>query len=147
MARGTFANPRLKNELAVREGGWTKHGDAEMPIYDAAVKYRSEGTPVVVVAGKNYGAGSARDWAAKGTLMLGIRAVLAESFERIHRANLVLMGVLPLQFENGETRAGLDLELDALSRITIALPGERPTPPAKQWRWSRITPAKRAAVP
>jgi aconitate hydratase len=120
MARGTFANPRLKNELATREGGWTKLGDVEMPIYEAATKYREAGTPVVVVAGKNYGAGSARDWAAKGTLVLGIRAVLAESFERIHRANLVLMGVLPLQFEAGQTRA--DLDLDAESRITIALP-------------------------
>ena len=129
MARGTFANPRLKNELVTpREGGWTKHGPSGevLPIYGAAIRYRGEGTPVIVVAGKNYGAGSARDWAAKGTVMLGIRAVLAESFERIHRANLVLMGVLPLQFEKGDNR--LSLGITAESRITIHIPEAGLTP-------------------
>ena len=122
MARGTFASPRLRNELvSPKEGGWTRYAPtgATMAIHEAAARYRADGTPVVVVAGKSYGAGSARDWAAKGTLMLGVRAVIAESFERIHRANLVLMGVLPLQFIDGEGRA--DLGIDAESRITIAL--------------------------
>jgi aconitate hydratase len=105
MVRGTFANIRLKNLMVPGiEGGVTVHVPTSevMPIYDAAVRYRQEGTPLVVVAGKEYGSGSSRDWAAKGTLLLGVRAVLAESYERIHRSNLVGMGVLPLQFKPGE---------------------------------------------
>ena len=106
MVRGTFANIRLKNQMVPGvEGGWTRHmPDGEkMPIYDAAVKYKNEGVPLIVIAGKEYGSGSSRDWAAKGTLLLGVRAVIAESFERIHRSNLVQMGVLPLQFFDGES--------------------------------------------
>ena len=105
MVRGTFANIRLKNLMVAGiEGGVTLHVPTSevMPIYDAAMRYRQEGTPLVVVAGKEYGSGSSRDWAAKGTLLLGVRAVLAESYERIHRSNLVGMGVLPLQFKPGE---------------------------------------------
>jgi aconitate hydratase len=105
MVRGTFANIRLKNQMVPGvEGGVTVHvpSGERMAIFNAAERYRAEGTPLVVVAGKEYGTGSSRDWAAKGTLLLGIRAVIAESFERIHRANLVGMGVLPLQFRPGE---------------------------------------------
>ncbi|HEX8871647.1 MAG TPA: aconitate hydratase AcnA, partial [Candidatus Acidoferrum sp.] len=112
MMRGTFANIRLRNQLAPgTEGSWTLHlPDGEkMFIYDAAVKYREEGVPLLVVAGKEYGSGSSRDWAAKGTRLLGVRAVLAESYERIHRSNLVGMGVLPLEFQPGESRETLDL--------------------------------------
>jgi aconitate hydratase len=112
MMRGTFANIRLRNQLAPgTEGSWTLHQpDGEkMYIYDAAVKYREDGVPLVVIAGKEYGSGSSRDWAAKGTRLLGVRAVLAESFERIHRSNLVGMGVLPLEFLPGETRESLGL--------------------------------------
>jgi aconitate hydratase len=112
MVRGTFANIRLRNQMAPgTEGGWTRHmPDGEtMFIYDAAMKYKEEGIPLVVIAGKEYGSGSSRDWAAKGTLLLGVRAVIAESFERIHRSNLVQMGVLPLQFENGESASSLGL--------------------------------------
>ena len=103
MVRGTFANLRLKNELVAKEGGWTLyHPTGEMmTVYDAAQQYRSEGIPLIVFAGKEYGSGSSRDWAAKGVSLLGIRAVIAGSFERIHRSNLVGMGVLPLQFING----------------------------------------------
>ena len=104
MVRGTFGNIRLRNQLAPgTEGGWTRYQpeDEQMPIYDAAVKYREAGTPLVVLAGKEYGSGSSRDWAAKGTRLLGVRVVLAESFERIHRSNLVNMGVLPLEFSDG----------------------------------------------
>jgi aconitate hydratase len=112
MMRGTFANIRIKNELmGGAEGGNTKYfpsGDA-MSIYDAAMKYQAANVPLVVVAGKEYGTGSSRDWAAKGTKLLGVRAVVAESFERIHRSNLVGMGVLPLEFKNGMTRADLKL--------------------------------------
>jgi aconitate hydratase len=107
MMRGTFANIRLRNELAPgTEGGWTAMapGAKALSIYDAAVQYAEQGTPLVIIAGKEYGTGSSRDWAAKGTLLLGVRAVIAESFERIHRSNLVGMGVLPLEFTNGETR-------------------------------------------
>jgi aconitate hydratase len=112
MARGTFANIRLKNRLSAREGGWTTHfpSGESMAIFDAAERYRAEGVPVVVLAGKMYGAGSSRDWAAKGPLLLGVRAVVAESFERIHRSNLVEMGILPLEFLPGESAGshGLD---------------------------------------
>lgn len=112
MMRGTFANIRLRNELAPgTEGGWTRHqpSDAQMTIYDAAMRYQEEGIPLVVIAGKEYGTGSSRDWAAKGTLLLGVKAVIAESYERIHRSNLVGMGVLPLQFQEGEGRQQLGL--------------------------------------
>ncbi len=108
MMRGTFANIRIRNRMLDNvEGGMTRYaGTGEvMPIYDAAMKYQSDGTPLVVIAGKEYGTGSSRDWAAKGTILLGVRAVLAESFERIHRSNLVGMGVLPLQFAEGESAA------------------------------------------
>jgi aconitate hydratase len=111
MVRGTFANIRLRNELVDKEGYWTRHlpSGAEMTIYDASMRYQSERVPLVVLAGKEYGSGSSRDWAAKGPLLLGVRAVLAESFERIHRSNLVGMGVLPLQFKSGENAQSLGL--------------------------------------
>ena len=112
MMRGTFANVRLRNQLAPgTEGGWTTYmpdGDV-MPIYDAAMKYKDANVPLLVIAGKEYGSGSSRDWAAKGTLLLGVKAVIAESFERIHRSNLVNMGVLPLQFQSGESAPKLGL--------------------------------------
>jgi aconitate hydratase len=111
MIRGTFANVRLRNSLVEKEGGFTKHfpdGD-ETTIYEAAMKYADEGVPLVVLAGKEYGSGSSRDWAAKGTKLLGVRAVIAESFERIHRSNLIGMGVVPLQFPEGETVESLGL--------------------------------------
>ena len=112
MMRGTFANVRLRNRLAPgTEGGWTRHlpDGGQMTIYDAAMRYQAEGTPLLVLAGKEYGSGSSRDWAAKGTLLLGVRAVVAESFERIHRSNLVFMGVLPLVFPEGASAASLGL--------------------------------------
>ena len=112
MMRGTFANIRIKNEMVAGvEGGWTRHQPSgeQMPIYDAAQRYTAEGVPLVVFGGKEYGMGSSRDWAAKGTALLGIKAVVVESFERIHRSNLVGMGVLPLQFSDGVTRQSLVL--------------------------------------
>lgn len=112
MTRGTFANIRIRNQLAPgTEGGVTRHlpDGTEMPIYDAAMKYREEGVPLIVLAGTEYGTGSSRDWAAKGTLLLGVRAVIASSYERIHRSNLVGMGVLPLQFTEGQTWQSLGL--------------------------------------
>jgi len=112
MVRGTFANIRLRNQLAPgTEGGWTLYqpDGGQMTIYDASVKYRAAGVPLLVIAGKEYGSGSSRDWAAKGTYLLGVKAVIAESFERIHRSNLVNMGVLPLQFKDGVTPASLKL--------------------------------------
>jgi aconitate hydratase len=140
MGRASFANIRLQNEIVPdRAGGWTRHmpGGTVMTVYDAAMTYGSEAIPLVVVAGRNYGCGSSRDWAAKGTRLLGIRAVIAESFERIHRSNLVGMGVLPLQFESGVTRrtlaltgaevihlTGLDAGLKARMVITARI--ERP---------------------
>jgi aconitate hydratase len=112
MVRGTFANVRLRNLLVPgSEGTWTVHvpsGD-EMTIFEAAERYREEGTPLVVLAGKEYGSGSSRDWAAKGPKLLGVRAVIAESYERIHRSNLLMMGVLPLQYGAGENRETLGL--------------------------------------
>ena len=112
MMRGTFANIRIKNKMVDREGGWTTiwPEGTEMPIYDAAMHYQAAGTPLVVLAGRDYGTGSSRDWAAKGTMLLGVRAVIAVSFERIHRSNLVGMGVLPLQFPEGTDAATLVLE-------------------------------------
>ena len=112
MARGTFANIRLKNQLAPgTEGGWTtfQPDGEQMSIYDASVKYREAGVPLVIIAGKEYGSGSSRDWAAKGPKLLGVRAVIAESYERIHRSNLVGMGILPLEFQPGETAATIGL--------------------------------------
>jgi aconitate hydratase len=111
MIRGTFANIRLRNALVEREGGFTRHfpDGEETTIYEAAMRYSDEGVPLVVLAGKEYGSGSSRDWAAKGTALLGVRAVLAESFERIHRSNLIGMGVLPLQLPAGESAASLGL--------------------------------------
>jgi aconitate hydratase len=112
MIRGTFANGRIRNQLAEGvEGGVTVHlpdGDP-MSIYDAAVRYRDEGVPLIVLAGKEYGSGSSRDWAAKGTALLGVQAVLAESYERIHRSNLIGMGVLPLEYQAGESAVTLGL--------------------------------------
>jgi aconitate hydratase len=112
MVRGTFANTRLRNQLAPgTEGGWTLYqpGGEQMSIYDASVRYREAGVPLVILAGKEYGSGSSRDWAAKGTQLLGVKVVIAESFERIHRSNLVNMGVLPLEFKAGATAASLGL--------------------------------------
>ena len=113
MMRGTFANIRIKNEMVPGvEGGFTSYNGEQMAIYDAAMKHKADGTPLVVIGGKEYGTGSSRDWAAKGTILLGVRAVIVESFERIHRSNLVGMGVLPLQFKNGDTRETLGLTGD-----------------------------------
>jgi aconitate hydratase len=129
MMRGTFANIRLRNQLAPgTEGGWTtllQKGDV-MTIYDAAMRYQEAGTPLIIIAGKEYGSGSSRDWAAKGTLLLGVRAVIAESFERIHRSNLVNMGVLPLRFSDGETAATLQLT----GRETFEIAGMQTLAPA-----------------
>jgi aconitate hydratase len=121
MVRGTFANIRIKNQLLDGvEGGYTRHlpDGKQMTIYDAAMQYQAEGTPLLVIAGKEYGTGSSRDWAAKGTLLLGIKAVIAESFERIHRSNLVGMGVLPLQFEDGDSAKSLGLTGTEVFAIT-----------------------------
>jgi len=113
MMRGTFANIRIKNEMVPGiEGGMSRYGQEVMPIYDAAMRHKADGTPLVVIAGKEYGTGSSRDWAAKGTNLLGVKAVIVESFERIHRSNLVGMGVLPLQFQDGDTRLSLGLTGD-----------------------------------
>ncbi len=113
MMRGTFANIRIKNEMVPGvEGGYTTYNGEQMAIYDAAMKHKADGTPLIVVGGKEYGTGSSRDWAAKGTILLGVRAVIVESFERIHRSNLVGMGVLPLQFKDGDTRETLSLTAD-----------------------------------
>src|SRR5256885_12883694 len=111
LVRGTFGNIRLRNQLTPREGYWTKHlpDGQEMTIFDASERYRTDGVPLLAIAGKEYGSGSPRDWAAKGPLLLGIRAVVAESFERIHRSNLVGMGILPLEFLSGETLGSLGL--------------------------------------
>jgi len=120
MVRGTFANVRLRNKLVATEGGFTRHlpTGAEMSIFDASETYRAEGTPLVILAGKEYGSGSSRDWAAKGPALLGVRAVIAESYERIHRSNLVGMGVLPLQFPAGENTESLKLTGEEVFEIT-----------------------------
>ena len=119
MMRGTFANIRIKNEMVPgTEGGFSRYGDAVLPVYDVAMKRKADGVPTVVIAGKEYGTGSSRDWAAKGTKLLGVRTVIVESFERIHRSNLVGMGVLPLQFTNGATRHSLGLTADDTFTIT-----------------------------
>ena len=123
MMRGTFANTRIKNEMVPGvEGGYTRHvtsGD-QLSIYDAAMRYQGEGTPLVIFAGKEYGTGSSRDWAAKGTRLLGVKGVVTESFERIHRSNLIGMGVLPMQFKDGESRQTLGLSGDEV--VDIRLP-------------------------
>ncbi|MFN7996076.1 MAG: aconitate hydratase AcnA [Bryobacteraceae bacterium] len=130
MVRGTLANVRLRNQLAPgTEGGWTTHlpDGEQMYIYDAAVQYQKEGVPLMIIAGKEYGSGSSRDWAAKGVLLLGVKAVIAESFERIHRTNLVGMGVLPLQFLEGENAASLKLtgrEVYRVEGVKEALTGK-----------------------
>jgi aconitate hydratase len=119
MVRGTFGNIRLRNQLVEREGYWTAHlpGGEETTIFEASQRYRSEGVPLIVVAGKEYGSGSSRDWAAKGPLLLGVRAVIAQSLERIHRSNLVGMGILPLEFAHGENLKSLGL--NGKERYTI----------------------------
>ena len=129
MVRGTFGNIRLRNKLVEREGYWTRHfpGGDELSIYDASERYRAEGVPLIVIAGKEYGSGSSRDWAAKGPLLLGVRAVIAESFERIHRSNLVGMGILPLVFAAGENPQSLGLtgrEAFAIRGIDAITPGQ-----------------------
>ncbi len=139
MVRGTFANVRIKNKLSSKEGGYTRYipEGEEMSVYEASVKYRSSGTPLIVLAGKEYGSGSSRDWAAKGTFLLGIKAVIAESYERIHRSNLVDMGVLPLQYKKGEnadrlgltgtelfTITGIDTELVPMKNLTLIAKAE-----------------------
>lgn len=120
MMRGTFANVRIKNQIATKEGGYTTHfpDNVEMTVFDAAMKYEQEKVPLVVIAGKEYGSGSSRDWAAKGTILLGVRAVIAESYERIHRSNLLCMGVLPLEFTGGDNAASL--KLDGKETYTIS---------------------------
>jgi aconitate hydratase len=129
MVRGTFANIRLHNALADgKEGGWTAHlpDGAVMTIYDASALYQQEGVPLIVIAGREYGSGSSRDWAAKGPLLQGVRAVIAESYERIHRSNLVGMGILPLQFRAGESAVSLGLdgtELYTIRGVAGASPG------------------------
>ena len=113
MHRGTFANIRIRNQLAPgTEGGLTRHlpSGEQMSIYDASVRYAEESVPLIVLAGKEYGTGSSRDWAAKGTMMMGVKAVIAASYERIHRSNLVGMGVLPLEFESGQTWESVGLD-------------------------------------
>ena len=128
MVRGTFANVRIKNKLAQQEGGYTTYlpTNEEMSVYDAAMKYKQDNTPLVVLTGKEYGSGSSRDWAAKGTFLLGVKAVLAESYERIHRSNLVGLGVLPLQYEAGDTADKLGLT--GKESITISGISEGLTP-------------------
>jgi len=120
MVRGTFANVRLRNKLVTTEGGFTRYlpTGTEMPIFDASEKYRAEGTPLLILAGKEYGSGSSRDWAAKGPALLGVRAVIAESYERIHRSNLVGMGILPLQFPAGQNPESLKLTGDETFEIS-----------------------------
>jgi aconitate hydratase len=129
MVRGTFGNIRLRNKLVEREGYWTRHfpGGEELTIYEASERYRAESVPLIVIAGKEYGSGSSRDWAAKGPLLLGVRAVIAESFERIHRSNLVGMGILPLVFAPGENPQSLGLtgrERFAIRGIDTIMPGQ-----------------------
>ncbi|MDP5103786.1 MAG: aconitate hydratase AcnA [Erythrobacter sp.] len=128
MMRGTFANIRIKNEMVPGvEGGFSTYAGETMPIYDAAMHHKDSGTPLVVIGGKEYGTGSSRDWAAKGTILLGVRMVIVESFERIHRSNLVGMGVLPLQFKDGDTRETLALTADdtfSIRGLADLVPGQ-----------------------
>jgi len=134
MMRGTFGNVRIKNRLVPGvEGGVTVHfpSKEQMPIYDAAMKYREAGVPSIVLGGKEYGMGSSRDWAAKGPSLQGVRAVIVESYERIHRSNLVGMGILPLQFEDGQNADSLGLDgsetYDLVGLASRFGPGEMPT--------------------
>ena len=150
MIRGTFANVRLRNRLVEREGGFTRHfpDGEETTIYEAAMRYADEGVPLVVLAGKEYGSGSSRDWAAKGTALLGVRAVIAESYERIHRSNLIGMGVVPLQFPDGEGVDSLGLtgeeviDIQGLDEALAARSAEarkvRVTADARRRRPSRV---------
>lgn len=128
MMRGTFANVRIKNQLAEKEGGYTKHipSGEEMSVYEAAQKYKENSTTLVVLGGKEYGSGSSRDWAAKGTSLLGVKAVIAESYERIHRSNLVGMGVMPLQYSEGENAESLGLDGTETFSITGIADGLKP---------------------
>jgi len=140
MMRGTFANPRIRNKMVPGvEGGVTVHlpDAAQMSIYEAAMKYQGEDVPLIVIAGKEYGTGSSRDWAAKGPRLLGIRAVIAESFERIHRSNLVGMGVLPLQFLAGESAESLGLS----GQETFDVAGLAALKPGQQLQVRATTPA------
>jgi aconitate hydratase len=111
MMRGTFANVRIKNKITSKEGGFSKYFPTNETdfVFNVAIKYAETQTPLIILAGKEYGSGSSRDWAAKGTTLLGVKAVIAESYERIHRSNLVGMGVLPLEFTNGESAVSLGL--------------------------------------
>src|SRR5437867_3826708 len=128
LIRGTFANIRLRNQLASKEGWWTRHfpSGEEITIYDAALRYQKEGVPLVVLAGKEYGSGSSRDWAAKGPRLLGVRAVIAESYERIHRSNLLFMGVLPLEHRPGESAQSLGLSGDEVFEVRGIARGLQP---------------------
>ena len=157
MIRGTFANIRLRNLLVERAGGYTRRfpGGEETTIYDAAMAYAAEGVPLVVLAGKEYGSGSSRDWAAKGTKLLGVRAVIAESFERIHRSNLIGMGVLPLQFPAGESVDSLGLTGEEVIDIGDLEDGEaksvgdrkaRRRDPSSSKRPSASTPPTRSPI-
>jgi aconitate hydratase len=138
MVRGTFANIRLRNRIVEGvEGGFTRHfpDGEQMSIFDASMRYQADGVPLVVIAGKEYGSGSSRDWAAKGSALLGVRAVIAESYERIHRTNLVALGVIPLQFLDGDSAESLGItgtetftirglgELEVGSEVTVELDG------------------------
>jgi aconitate hydratase len=130
MMRGTFANIRIRNEMAPgTEGGFTKLYPEEkvMPVYDAVVEYKKRGTDLVVIGGKEYGTGSSRDWAAKGTKLLGIKVVIAESFERIHRSNLIGMGILPLQFKDNMNRTNLNLKGSELISVLNIEKGFNPS--------------------
>ena len=155
MMRGTFANIRIRNRMLDNvEGGFTRYAPTgeTMPIYDAAMLYKHDGPPLVVIAGKEYGTGSSRDWAAKGTVLLGVRAVIAESFERIHRSNLVGMGVLPLQFREGENAASLGLNgaekyHDRRHRRLQAAPGRRGEGHARQTARSSASPPAAGSIP
>jgi aconitate hydratase len=141
MVRGTFANIRLKNLLAPgTEGGVTRHlpDGEQMSIYDAAVKYAADAVPLVVLAGREYGCGSSRDWAAKGTRLLGVRAVVAESFERIHRSNLIGMGVVPLEFLPGQNATSLNLTGEE-TFSTVGLPAFLTSPAANRQIQIRFT--------
>jgi aconitate hydratase len=154
MIRGTFANIRLKNLLLDGvEGGYTRNflsGGVQTTIYEASVAYQAAQVPLVILAGKEYGSGSSRDWAAKGTALLGVRAVIAESFERIHRSNLIGMGVLPLQFQDGETSESLGLRGDetfAISGITELNEGRIPKTVTVQAGDKRFTAKVRIDTP
>jgi aconitate hydratase len=122
MIRGTFANIRIRNLLVDNEGGYTRYfpENKVMTVFEAAEKYRQTNTPLVILAGRDYGSGSSRDWAAKGASLLGVRAIIAESFERIHRSNLVGMGVLPVQFLEGVTAGSLGLKGDEVFDLYIS---------------------------